>query len=142
MYLGAAIDAIATYASRDIFATEWQVFYPQTPNYTYPSTLMGWYCGKEYVRGITIKDSEGNDITAEYTIDIEKGMVYPHPLDKDITVSSGYLSGDDLQLNLKNIIFRLGADFFENREANRVGEPKALPLWVEYAMASIWTPRI
>ena len=43
--------------------------------------------------------------------------------------------------NERMIIFRYAAHLYENREAINIGEPKFLPDWVKYAMASIWTPR-
>ena len=142
MYLGAAIDQIGILAGTDVFSTQWRVFYPETVDYSYPSTLTGWYCGRWNISNIIIKDAQGNDVTSEYTFDREQGMIYPHPgYNMDITFDTGYVGKAEIPHNLLNIIFRLGADFFENREANRIGEPKQLPGWVEYSLASIWSPR-
>jgi len=142
MYLAGAIDAIATYMGNDIFYTSYQVYYPQQPDYRPPSSLMGWYCGKWYISNVQIIDTNGVDKVADYTIDYEHGMIYPHPLDHQVWFNAGFQSAADVPPNLTNIIFRYAAHLFENREAVRVGEPKHLPDWVNFALASIWKPRI
>jgi len=143
LYLGAAMEQIGVLAGTDVCSTQCRVFYPDKTDYSYPSTLVGWYCGRWNMSNIIIKDGQGNDVTSEYTFDYEQGMVYPHPgPNMDITFNTGYLTKVDIPPNLLNIIFRLGADFMENREANRIGEPKALPNWVVHSLASIWSPRV
>ncbi len=142
-YLGASIDAIGIYMGTEIFSTQFEVFYPMSePNYRVPSTLLSWYSGRWNISNVSITNAGGTDVTAEYIIHSDNGKIHPHPLGRTITLNTGYLSKDEIPYNLRNIIYRLGADFYENREAIRVGEPKALPMWIEYSMASIWMPRV
>ena len=141
LYLAAAIDAISTYADQDIFFTEYNFRYMDL-DYSMPSSLLGWYTGKVNIFDVIIQDEVGTDLTMEYTIDGERGLIYPHPIYNLVQFKSGYQDMIEIPPNLLNIIFRLGADFFENRETNRVGEPKALPGWVEYSIASVWKARV
>lgn len=141
MYLSSAIDAIGTYAGTEIFLTSYEVYYPEQVDCSGQSTLLGWYCGRWNISNMIIKDENGIDVTSEYKIDYLHGMVYPHPNGKEIEFDTGFATKDDILPRLNNIIFRLGAEFFENRESTRVGEPKLLPDWVSYALASVWTPR-
>ena len=142
-YLGAAIEAIGIFAGNEIFPTTFKVFYPMdSPDYRLPSSLFGWYCGRWNVSSMVIQDAKDRDVTGDYTIDYEKGMVYPHPHNMKIELSTGYSTAVDVPHNLRIIIYRLGADFYENREANRVGEPKMLPGWLTHSLASIWQPRV
>jgi len=142
LYLAGAIDGIERYAGNDIFLSQYSVFYPEKSVYEGGSTPSSWYCGKWDISGMTIINSAGVDVTGDYTIDTLHGMVYPHPLNKQITFYAGFATEADMPPHLKTIIFRYGAHLFENRESVRVGEPKMLPDWVQYAMASIWKPRI
>lgn len=139
LYLTGAIDAIENYASRDIFLTQYEVYYTK-PDYRTPSNLMGWFCGKWDIAAISIVNSAGVDITDQFTIDKLHGMVYPHPRGHKITFFSGFNGVSEMPPNLVNIIFRYGAHLYENRESVRVGTPKNLPDWVEFALASIWVP--
>jgi len=141
-YLAASIDAIGIYMGNEIFPTDFKVLYTYKYDYAYPSNLLGWYCGRWNVQTMQILDEADVDVSAEYEFDFEHGMVYNHPVGRKITFSVGYTDKADVPPNLKNIIYRLAADFYENREANRVGDPKALPNWLEYSMASIWQPRV
>ncbi len=140
-YLASSMDAISTYSDNDIFITEYETIYVDL-DYSFPSSLYGWYTGKNNINDVVITDSDSVDVTSDYTIDNERGIIYPHPLTNTVSFNCGYSTVATIPPNLKNIIYRLGADFFENREANRIGEPKALPLWVEYSMASIWKARV
>jgi hypothetical protein len=142
LYLAAAIEGISTFGSNDINLTQYEVFYPYMPDYNVPSTLFGWYCGKWAVSDVEIYSEVGMDVTGDYTIDFEHGMIYPHPLSNKVSFKVGYATGADVPPHLKTIIFRYGAHLFENRESVRVGEPKLIPDWVNYALASIWKPRV
>ncbi len=143
MYLNAALGAIGIYAGTELYSTQYEVFYPND-NYDYstPSNLMGWYCGKWGVSAMVLKDGDDVDITADYTIDNLHGMVYPHPQGSAVTFSTGYLLEADVPANLKNIIYRLGAEYYEMRESSRVGDPKNLPGWLTFALPSVWSPRV
>ena len=142
MYLLGAIDAIATYSDNDINLTEYRVFYPKTLDYRSPSNLYGWYCGKQNVTGMQILDSTNHDVVANFEVDYESGMVYPHPFGHEIIFDSGYGDVDSMPPRLVNIIFRLGAEYMEMKESSRVGEPKHLPEWINFALASVWSPRV
>ena len=143
LYLVSALDAIATYGGNDVFLAEYDVFYPRGGyEYKSPSDMYGWFCGKYDISDLTVINSAGIDKTADYTIDAQFGVVYPHPLDNKINFKAGYLGVDDMPPRLVNIVFRLGADYMENRESTRVGEPKLLPDWIKYSLASIWKPRV
>lgn len=142
-YLGASIDAIGIYMGTEIFSTQFEVFYPMSePNYNVPSTLLSWYSGRWNITDVIILNADKSDVTTDYIVHQDNGKIHPHPLGRTITLSTGYLHKDDIPHNLRNIIYRLGADFYENREAIRVGEPKMLPMWLTHAMASIWTPTV
>ena len=141
-YLGAAIDAIGIYAGNEVFPTEFKVFYPLgTLDYSYPSSLFGWYCGRWNISSVLIKEG-ATDVTSDYTIDKENGMIYPHPYGNDIELSCGFAAVVDMPHNLKIIIYRLGASFYEMREHSRIGDPKALPDWFSHSLASVWQPRV
>ena len=142
LYLIAAIDDIATYSDNYIFATEYEVFYPQKLDYRTPSNLYGWYAGKSIIRDVAIFDGNGVDVTGDFTIDNEHGMIYPHPFADKITLKTGYDVADDMPARLVNIIFRLGASYHEMREHEKIGETKALPDWLNYSLASLWSARI
>jgi hypothetical protein len=143
LYLGAAIDGIGTFSSNEIFLTEFEVFYPyDDTDIRYPSSYDGWYCGKWFTSDLTIYNAAGIDITGDYTIDNEHGMVYPHPRGNKVSFKVGFSSGDEVPYHMKTIIFRYGAHLFENRESVRIGEPKIIPDWVNYVLASIWKPRV
>jgi hypothetical protein len=142
LYLSAAIDGISTIGGNDINMTQYDVFYPYTPDYSFPSTLLGWYCGKWDISDVEVYSEVGIDVSGDYTIDFEHGMIYPHPLSNKVTFKVGYATSTDVPPHLKTIIFRYGAHLFENRESVRVGEPKLIPDWVNYALASIWKPRV
>jgi len=142
LYLSGALESIGTYGDRDLYLTSYEVFYEGMYDYTSPSSLTSWWCGRWDISNVVIKDIDGLDITSEFTIDTERGMFYPHPLDTQITFDAGFATKDDVPAMLLQIIFRLGADYYENREAIRVGEPKVLPTWVNYSLASIWCPRV
>ena len=143
MYLLGAMDAIATYSDNDINETEYEVFYPEQLDYSIPSNLYGWYCGKGNIRNVKILDTANHDITGDYKVDGQRGMIYPHPATKaNITFVTGYPDEDTIPPRLVNIIFRLGAEYHENRESTRIGEPKLLPDWIKYSLASIWSPRV
>jgi len=142
IYLKGAIDAIQTYASNDIFLARYKVFYPNTPDYSAPSDVDEWYCGKHTISDVVITDTNGVDVTADYAIDLEKGMFYPHPQNMNILFSAGYAHSDKMPPRLINIIERYGAELYEQREASRIGDLKNLPNWIPYSLASIWTPRV
>ena len=146
LYLAASIEGIATFASNDIFLTEYQGSYNGLDgtcyDYAYPSNLCGWYCGKINISEVGVFDGSGADVTQNYQIDYESGMFYPHPLGAKFGFKVGYLAGADVPPHLTTIIFRYAAHLFENRESIRVGEPKLIPDWVNYAIASIWKPRV
>ena len=141
MYLGAAIDAIGIYGGTEVYPTNFEVYYPYQYDYSGRSNLIGWYAKRWNIRDVVVINAASVDITTDYTIDGKQGMIYPHPNNQKITFSTGYLAATDMPLNLKNIIMRLGANFYENRESIRVGEPKLLPDWLTHAMASVWQPR-
>jgi len=143
MYLLGAIDAIATYSGNDVNLTEYEVFYPKHGGYDYatPSDMYGWYCGKQHISGMAILDENNNDMIADYKVDFDSGMVYPHPLGNKISFNAGWVDADIMPPRLVNIIFRLGAEYHEMREASSV-ERKHIPDWVQFALASIWTPRV
>ena len=142
LYLEGAIEAIGTFGGNDIFLTSYDVFYNgDYKELRYPSRFDGWYCGKWYVSNVAIFNPSGIDVTTNYVIDAELGMFYPHPMGDKITFDVGYATGSDIPAMLTTIIFRYAAHLFENRESIRVGEPKLIPDWVQYVMASVWKPR-
>ena len=141
LYLQGAIEAIEIFSGNDIFPTEYKVFYPNSLDLKYPSNFEGWYCGKWNVHDFSILDA-GIDVTADYTVDEEHGMVYPHPMNHEIMFIVGFDNTHKITANLTTIIYRYAADLFENREAVRVGEPKMLPTWVQYVLPSVWKPRV
>jgi len=140
LYLSGAIDAISIYGDNDIYHSTYDVFYPE--NDVEQPSADRMYLGKVNTYAVIIKDSTGVDISNNYTVDAVSGTVFPSPYGLDIYFESGYLSKDDMPTNLVNIIFRYAAHLYENRESVRIGEPKMLPDWVQYAMSSIWTPRV
>jgi hypothetical protein len=140
MYLGAAIGQIEHIGSNDIHPCVYKVIYTTPSDGRFEKRR--WYCGKQFISEPLVVNSAGMDVTDRYIVDLEQGIFYPSPVGNEITFRAGYLSADDIPDNVKNIIFRLGADFYENREMNRVGEPKTLPGWLQYSVASIWKPRI
>lgn len=142
MYLAGAIDGIATFGDVDIFPTEYTYQYVEgeIPN-TDPSDQY-MYLGKGNVFDVAVLDSEDTDMIADYTVDKANGYIYPHPPESyTVNFSTGYASETDIHPNLLTIILRYGSHLYENREAINVGEPKFLPDWVSYAMASVWKPR-
>ncbi len=140
-YLKGAVDAIATYSDIDIFLTPYIVFTPEP--YTYKS-LNQWYCGKHNISNVVVLDPDGIDVTSDYLIDTEKGMFYPNPdpQTNTITFTAGFDHYDKIPSRLVTIIYRYGAELYEHRESSRIGDLKALPNWVEYSLASIWTARV
>jgi len=142
MNLMAAIDAIATYSDNDINETEYDVFYPKQLDYSVPSNIYGWYCGKGNIRDVAILDDKNHDSVADYTIDSAAGMIYPHPpTGSKISFTTGYPDENIIPPRLVNIIFRLGAEYHEMRESSSV-ERKHIPEWINYALASVWAPRV
>ena len=142
LYLAGAIEAISTFGDNDIFHTAYSVFYTGERDIRYPSSFDGWYCGKWDISDVQIYNSAGIDKTSDYTIDFEHGMIYPHPMGDQVSFVVGYISKDDIPPMLTSIIFRYGASLFEMREDTRIGEPKALPMWLTHALASVWCPRV
>ena len=145
MYLLAAIDAISIYGDNDINLTEYEVFYPMHGGYDYttPSNMQGWWCGKKAITNMAILEPVTHvDMVSKFKVDYESGMVYPHPKGYEISFNAGYVDADMMPPRLVNIIFRLGASYHEMREHEKIGETKLLPSWVNFAMASIWTPKV
>lgn len=95
------------------------------------------------ISSIVITDSGDVDVSTNYEIDLRGGYVYPSidPTHK-ATVTSGYNTVSDIPANIRSIVFRYGAHLYEHREAIQIGEPKHLPDWVNFALASIMRPRV
>jgi len=140
MYLAGAMDAIALYGDRDIFRGDY--IYEEALDNDKSSTSC-WRCGRVGIFDVQVVTSQGVDNTNYYTIDYNLGYFSPTIASGDIvSFSAGYLTAADVPPNLKIIVYRYGAHLFENREAINIGEPKHLPDWIPYALASIWTSRV
>lgn len=141
MYLAGAIDAISTFGDIDIFLTayEYEKFAADEPIHN--STF--WQCGKNDIRNVKILDKDDVDVTDSYTIDERLGYFAP-ALGEDETIQfqCGYTAAVEVLPNLKTIIYRYGAHLFEDRESIKIGDPKQLPDWVNFALASIWVARV
>ena len=140
LYLAGAIDAISTYGDRDIFKTEYE--YERIFDRS-ASPAPFWRCGRQDIFDVQVVTDQGVDNTQYYTVDKHLGYFMPTIAVGDkVAFSAGYIAGDEVPPNLRTILYRYAAHLFENREAINVGDPKHLPDWVDYALASIWVPRI
>ncbi len=141
LYLSASIDAISTFADRDIFFTQYQYKWVANFNRDYNGAF--WRCPRVGIRDVVITNDNGVDVTVGFTIDESMGFISPTIRNDDtVEFSCGYISGTEVPPNAKSIIFRYGAHLYENREAINIGEPKNLPDWVNYAIASLWVGRV
>ena len=140
IYLGASIGAINRYVDQDIFKTDyaWKyIDYEDEIEIIHNRYGRGLYVEKENIYDVIIKDRNNVDVSADYKVDKQRGYIYPSPIFHDeFTFSSGYASKDDMDDHLKIIVFRYGATLYEMRESIMVGEPKQMPDWVNYALAT------
>jgi len=140
MYLGASIGAINRYVDQDIFKTdyEWQYIDFEDEIEIIDNLYgRGLYVEKENIFDVVITDLNNVDVTANYKIDEQRGYIYPSPIfHNGFTFSSGYPTIADMDDHLKLMIFRYGATLYEMRESIMVGEPKQMPDWVNYALAT------
>lgn len=141
-YLAGAIDAISIYGDIDIFTSDYEyVYIDGEVADTAPNSAL-FYTTRVNIFDVSVLSSELVDITDNFTVDSREGYIYPAPDYTDsVTFKAGYALQADISPNAINVIFRYGAHLYENREAINIGEPKFLPDWVKYAMASIWKPR-
>ena len=142
-YLAGAMDAISIYGDVDIFLSDYEYVYIDGEiNNPEPATER-LYTTRINISDVLIEDTDATDITADYTVNAAEGYIYPAPaLDASVTFKAGYALQANMPPNLVSLVFRYGAHLYENREAINIGEPKFLPDWVLYAMASIWKPRV
>ena len=140
LYLSGAMDAVSKYGDHDIFFTSYKHEKTVMDEVNYNSTF--WYCGRNDISNVVVTDADGVAITDQFTIDYRLGYIAPAPTDTDIvTFDSGYAASADMPPNLKTILYRYGAHLYEDRESIKIGDPKNLPDWVNFAIASIWVPR-
>ena len=142
LYLQGAIEAIEAASGNDIAITSYKVEYVVVEGIEYSHEATKWYCGKWDIKNVKIVNVYGTDVTNEFTIDNAHGIIYPKPYGYEITFDVGYSDAADMSANLVTLIFRYGAHLYENREAVRIGEPKLVPDWVNYALPSVWKPRV
>ena len=136
--LSGAIDAISIYGDNDIFETQYTFDFMGFESFVSDRLFMG----KTNISNVVIT-SNGMDVSTDYKVDEELGYIYPSPCQDDtVKFSSGYASMDDMPPRLKSVVNRYGSHLFEHREPIQIGEPKYLPDWVNFAIASIWKPRI
>lgn len=140
LYLEAALDSIGEYGDIQIMETV-NTFTLLTHEVTDPKLYT--YFALSPISSIVITDSLDVDVSANYEIDLRGGYIYPS-LDAThtATVTSGYTTEAAIPANIRSIVFRYGAHLYEHREAVQIGEPKHLPDWVNYALASIMRPRV
>lgn len=140
LYLSGAIDAISTFGDHDIFLTSYEYKHFAADEERYHSTF--WYSGRSNLSNVVVKDADDEDITDKFTVDNRLGYLVPVPTKTEVvTFDCGFSTAADMPPNLKTILYRYGAHLYEDRESIKIGDPKNLPDWVNYAIASIWVPR-
>lgn len=143
VYLAGAIDAISTYSDVDVFLSEYTYEYVEGERIDTVASEKYMDLTRHNVSNVIVTASDDSDVTDSYTIDNQRGIIYPSPSTSEtVKFSSGYLDSSEIEPNLRMIIFRYGAFLHEMRESIQVGEPKNLPDWVTYALASIWKSRV
>lgn len=140
LYLEAALDGIGEYGDIQIMETVNEF---TTLTYEVEEAALYTHFPLAPISSIVITDSLDVDVSASYEIDLRGGYVYPS-IDSThkATVTSGYTTEAAIPANIRSIVFRYGAHLYEHREAVQIGEPKHLPDWVNYALASIMRPRV
>lgn len=144
LYLASAIEAIGIFTDRDIFRTsyKYEKFEFETEQ-EYADYKGFWYLSKVWLDNVTVVDNQGVDKTHLYIVDRERGYISPKPINGDVvTFECGYLTAASIPPNLRSVIYRYGAHLFEDREAVRIGDPKLIPGWREYALAAFQVPRV
>lgn len=140
LYLEAAMDAIGEYGDIQIMQTVNEF---TTLTHEIKEASLYTHYALSPITSIVITDADSVDVSATYEIDLRGGYVYPSidPAHKAV-VTSGYTTEADIPANIRSIVFRYGAHLYEHREAVQIGEPKHLPDWVNFALASIMRPRV
>ncbi len=141
LYLGAAIGGIHNFVDQDIFKTDYAFEdFGEYRRCDFYQAYMGnsLYVEKENIFNVIIKDKTGQDVTSDYDVDEERGYIHPTPIFHDtFTFSSGYTVATEIPDFVKIVIYRYGATLFENRESVAGGDPKDMPDWVNYALATL-----
>ena len=140
LYLEAALDGIGAYGDIQIMST---VNTFTTLDAEIVDATAYTHFALSPIVSIVITDALAADVSSAYDIDIRGGYIYPSIDAAHIaTVTSGYTAVADIPARIKSIVFRYAAHLYEHREAIQIGEPKHLPDWVNYAIASITQPRV
>lgn len=140
LYLQSAIESIGAFAGIQIMQTENTCTrLPSEESISEDYT----HFPLSPITSLIITDSNDIDVSANYQIDLRSGTIYPAlSLDDKAIITSGYSDISDVPANITSIVFRYGAHLYEHREAVQIGDPKFLPDWVNYALASINKPRV
>lgn len=96
------------------------------------------------VMSFTASDAEGNDVTAEYRIRsdyFERLDGQPVPAGLSVTLQCGYDAYADMPPSAIDVSFRVGAHFYENREAVTSYSLDAVPMWLTDLLLGNWVPR-
>jgi len=140
IYLQGALESIGTFADIDVMQTVYTI---TTLNAEVVDATAYTHLALSPISSVVITDSGAVDITSSYEVDLNKGYIYPSLASTDIAiVTTGYSTVATIPRSLLSIVFRYGAHLYEHREAIQIGEPKHLPDWVNYALASIMQPRV
>lgn len=140
LYLEAAMDSIGEFGDIQIMQTV--NTFTTLPSEIKDATLYTHFALSP-ISTIVITDPLDVDVSSSYEIDLRGGYIYPSidPTHKAV-VTSGYTTEASIPANIRSIVFRYGAHLYEHREAIQIGEPKHLPDWVNFALATIMKPRV
>ena len=137
-----AIDHFQRVTEITVFATEY-LWEPDAP---------GW-CGGTIRSPITpindfAAEADGSDVSADYgfsTNSLHGVLIYylhgPYAAGVGLTLTSGYPSADLVPPGMRDVIFRLAATLFENREILVPSGQFLTPGWLEQVMGPYWLPR-
>lgn len=140
IYLQGSLESIGTFGDLDVMET---VYTQTTLDAEVVDASAYTHLALSPISSIAITDGVPADVTSSYELDLAKGYIYPS-LDPSHTavITTGYNAVADIPRSLLSIVFRYGAHLYEHREAIQIGEPKHLPDWVNFALASILQPRV
>lgn len=94
-------------------------------------------------------DAGGNDVSSEYAI-VSEGAVAgaqiwyvegAYQAGLSFTVSTGYTSAASIPPGIRDLIFKMTAVRYENREIMLPAGQFLAPNWLEHELAAYWLPR-
>ncbi|HMF67108.1 MAG TPA: head-tail connector protein [Phyllobacterium sp.] len=71
---------------------------------------------------------------------LERQGAAPISTDMVVRIITGYATPDDTPAGLRDLVLRITAMYYEDREANS-GSPSFSPDWLRHALSTLWVPR-